>query len=57
VLAKVKGLFTLEDFFMNYSQPKYLPHRSAQIALVTAIVLVLVASTALFSTLLFFSYP
>lgn len=42
---------------MNYSHPKHLPHRPAQIALVTAIGLVLVASTVLFSTLLFYSYP
>jgi hypothetical protein len=42
---------------MNYSHHKHLRHRAAQIALVTATVLVLVATAALFSTLLFYSYP
>ena len=42
---------------MNYSYHKHLPHHAAKIALVTAIVLVLVATTVLFSTLLFYSYP
>jgi hypothetical protein len=57
VLAELQRPFCFEDFFMNYSHHKHLPHRAAQIAIVTATVLVLVATAVLFSTLLFYSYP